>query len=103
MGGHAVECERCNEEGKMDDETDLKQKHTLTPQFGLIVFATRGMLLATQAMAIIIAAVRYLFELVQQSSVTNAMEPGQAGLAIAVVLYASAPRPIPNARSASVR
>jgi hypothetical protein len=25
MGGHAVECERCNEEGKMDDETDLKQ------------------------------------------------------------------------------
>src|SRR6266446_3053586 len=37
-----------------------KQKHALTPQFGLIVFATRGMLLATQAMAIIIAAVRYL-------------------------------------------
>ncbi len=63
-----------------------KQKHTLTPQFGLIVFATRGMLLATQAMAIIIAAVRYLFELLQQSSVTNAMETGQAGLAIAVVL-----------------
>jgi hypothetical protein len=53
-----------------------KQKHTLTPQFGLIVFATRGMLLATQAVAIIIAVVRYLFELVQQSSVTNAMEPG---------------------------
>ncbi len=44
------------------------------------------MLLATQAMAIIIAAVRYLFELVQQSSVTNVMESGQAGLAIAVVL-----------------
>jgi len=35
---------------------------------------------------IIIAAVRYLFELVQQSSVTNVMESGQAGLAIAVVL-----------------
>ncbi len=28
MGDHAVECERCNEEGKMDDETDLKQNIT---------------------------------------------------------------------------
>jgi len=28
MGGHAVECERCNEEGKMDDETDLEQNIT---------------------------------------------------------------------------
>src|SRR5258707_6889287 len=62
-----------------------KQKHTLTPQFGLIVFATRGMLLATHAMAIIIAAVRYLFVLLQQSSVTNAMAPEQAGRAIALV------------------
>lgn len=63
-----------------------KQRHTLTPQFGLIVFATRGMLLTTQAIAIIIAAARYVFELLQQSSVTNAIEPRQAGSAIAFVL-----------------
>ena len=28
MGGHAVECARCNEEGEMDDETDLEQNIT---------------------------------------------------------------------------
>lgn len=63
-----------------------RQRHTLIPQFGLIVFATRGMLLTTQAMAIIIAAIRYIFELLQQGPITNAMEPRKAGLAIVVVL-----------------
>ncbi len=42
------------------------QRHPLTPRPGLIVFATRGMFFTTQAMAIIVAAVRYISEFFQQ-------------------------------------
>ena len=42
------------------------QRNPLTPRAGLIVFATRGMFFTTQAMAIIVAAVRYASELLQQ-------------------------------------
>ena len=42
------------------------QQHPLTPQPGLIVFATRGMFFTTQAMAIIVAAVRYTSDFLQQ-------------------------------------
>jgi hypothetical protein len=43
-----------------------EQRNPLTPRVGLIVFATRGMFFTTQAMAIIVAAVRYASELLQQ-------------------------------------
>lgn len=60
-------------------------KHPLTSQFGMIVFATRGMFLTTQAMAIIVAAVRYAFEVLPQGSAVNVLEPKQVGISIAVV------------------
>jgi hypothetical protein len=60
--------------------------HPLTPQFGLMTFATRGMFLTTQAMAIIVAAVRYALELLQQGFTATAMEPKQVELSVVVVL-----------------
>jgi hypothetical protein len=43
-----------------------EQRNPLTPRVGLIVFATRGMFFTTQAMAIVVAAVRYASELLQR-------------------------------------
>ncbi len=66
----------------------MKQEHPLTPQFGLVAFATRGMLFTTQAMAIIIAAVRYAFDLLPRGNAVHAMEPNQVGLnVIAALLF----------------
>lgn len=48
-----------------------EQRNPLTPRVGLIVFATRGMFFTTQAMAIIVAAVRYASELLQQRYSVN--------------------------------
>jgi hypothetical protein len=50
-----------------------------------MVFATRGIFLTTQAMAIIVAAVHYAFELFQQGFAANAEKPEQVGLSSAVV------------------
>ena len=63
----------------------LEQRHPLTPQPGLIVFATRGMFFTTQAMALIVAAVRYTSEFLQQGLAVHATEPKQAVVSIAVV------------------
>ena len=66
----------------------MEQEHPLTPQFGLVTFATRGMLLTTQAMAIIVAAVRYAFDLLPQGNTVHTMEPNQVGLnVIAALLF----------------
>jgi hypothetical protein len=63
-----------------------EQEHLLTPQFGLVALATRGMLLTTQAMAIVVAAVRYAFELLQQGNLAHVMDPKQVGLNVVVAL-----------------
>ena len=60
-----------------------EQRHPLTPQVGLIVFATRGMFFTTQAMAIIVAAVRYALEFLQQGITVNLTEPKQVVIGIA--------------------
>lgn len=57
-------------------------QHPLAPRAGLIVFATRGMFFTTQAMAIIVAAVRYTSELLQQRHPVNVT--GQVVISIAV-------------------
>lgn len=57
-------------------------RHPLTPRAGLIVFATRGMFFTTQAMAIIVAAVRYASELLQQRYPVNVA--GQIVISVAV-------------------
>ena len=62
------------------------QRHPLTPQPGLIVFATRGMFFTTQAMAIIVAAVRYISEFFQQGFAVHVTEPKQVVTGIAVVI-----------------
>jgi hypothetical protein len=63
------------------------QRHPLTPQRGLIVFAARGMFFTTQAMTIIVAAVRYTSEFVQQGFASNASGPQaiMTGIAIAIL------------------
>ena len=64
--------------------------HPLTSQFGLVAFATRGMFLATQAMAIIVAALRYAYDLWLATSGRPQgiapTEPGQLGLSVVMVL-----------------
>jgi hypothetical protein len=60
-----------------------EQRHPLTPQVGLIVFATRGMFFTTQATTIIVAAVRYISEFLQHGFALNLTEPKQAVLIIA--------------------
>jgi hypothetical protein len=60
-----------------------EQRHPLTPQVGLIVFATRGMFFATQAMTIVVAAVRYALEFLQQGHAVNLTEPKQVLISIA--------------------
>jgi hypothetical protein len=60
-----------------------EQRHPLTPQVGLIVFATRGMFFTTQATTIIVAAVRYISEFLQHGFALNGTEPKQAVLIIA--------------------
>ena len=62
----------------------LEQWHPLTPQSGLIVFATRGMFFTTQAMAIIVAAVRYISEFLQQGFAVNVTGPQQVVVSIAI-------------------
>ena len=59
-----------------------EQENPLTPRVGLIVFATRGMFFTTQAMAIIVAAVRYASELLQQRHSVNVT--GQIMISVAV-------------------
>ncbi len=61
-----------------------EQRHPLTPQVGLIVFATRGMFFATQAMAIIVAAVRYASEFLQRGFSVNVTEPRQIVISVAI-------------------
>ena len=51
------------------------QRHPLTAQPGLIVFATRGMFFTTQAMAIIVAAVRYTSDFLQQGFAVHVTGP----------------------------
>jgi len=63
-----------------------EQRHPLTPQVGLIVFATRGMFFTTQATTIIVAAVRYISEFLQHGFALNLTEPKQAVLIIATGL-----------------
>lgn len=65
---------------------EVGQKHPLTPQFGSIVFATRGMFLITQAMTIVVAAVRYAYDFLQQGFVTHAMAVRQVGLSATIAL-----------------
>jgi len=60
-----------------------EQRHPLTPQVGLIVFATRGMFFTTQATTITVAAVRYISEFLQHGFAINLTEPKQAVLIIA--------------------
>jgi len=62
------------------------QRHPLTPRPGLIVFATRGMFFPTQAMAIIVAAVRYISEFFQQGFAVHIAGPKQVVTGIAVVI-----------------
>lgn len=62
------------------------QHHPLTPQVGLIVFATRGMFFTTQATTITVAAVRYISEFLQHGFAVNLTEPKQAVLIIATGL-----------------
>ncbi len=63
-----------------------EQPHPLTPQPGLIVFATRGMFFTTQAMAIIVAAVRYISEFLQQGFPANITGPKQVLISIAIAI-----------------
>ena len=63
-----------------------RQKHPLTPQFGSIAFATRGMFLTTQAMTIIVAAVRYAYDFFQQGFAMHVMEPQRIGISVAIAL-----------------
>ena len=58
--------------------------HPLTPQPGLIVFATRGMFFTTQAMAIIVAVVRYTSDFLQQGFTLQITGPKQAVESIAI-------------------
>src|SRR2546421_10550094 len=62
------------------------QEHPLIPQIGLMTFATRGMFLTTQAMTILVAAVRYSLVLLQQGFTPDLMGPKQVGISIAIVL-----------------
>lgn len=63
--------------------TTVEHRHPLTPQVGLIVFATRGMFFTTQAMTIIVAAVRFIAEFLQQGLAVNTTEPKQILMSIA--------------------
>jgi hypothetical protein len=63
---------------------NTEQRHPLTPQVGLIVFATRGMFFTTQAMAIIVAAVRYASEFLQHGFSVNVTGPGQIVMSVAI-------------------
>ncbi len=62
------------------------QEHPLIPQIGLMTFATRGMFLTTQAMTILVAAVRYSLVLLQQGFTPDLIGPKQVGVSIAIVL-----------------
>lgn len=66
--------------------SSTEQRHSLTPQIGLIVFATRGMFFTTQATTITVAAVRYISEFLQHGFAINLAEPKQAVLIIATGL-----------------
>ena len=61
-----------------------EQLHPLTPQSGLIIFATRGMFFTTQAMTIIVAAVRYISEFLQRGFAANVTGPKQVVVSISV-------------------
>lgn len=64
--------------------------HPLTSQFGLVAFATRGMFLTTQAMAILIAVLRYAYDLWQatggRGQAAVPAEAKQLGLSVIIVL-----------------
>ena len=62
------------------------QRHPLTPRPGLIVFATRGMFFTTQAIAIIVAAIRYASDFLQQGSTLQITGPKQAVESIAIAI-----------------
>lgn len=62
------------------------QKHPLAPQPGLIVFSTRGIFLITEAIAIAIAAIRFVFMLLQPSTAVNMMEPIQVEINVVMGL-----------------
>ncbi|HJT59523.1 MAG TPA: hypothetical protein VJ761_23645 [Ktedonobacteraceae bacterium] len=63
------------------------QRHPLTPQRGLIIFAARGMFFTTQAMALIVAVVRYASEFIQQGFAVNTRgsQPVVISVAIAIL------------------
>lgn len=64
---------------------DTKQEHPLTPPRGLILFSTRGMFLTTQLLTIVVAAVRYLFALLQQNFSLQTIGPQQWMINIVVL------------------
>lgn len=61
-------------------------RHPLAPQRGLIIFAARGMFFTTQAMTLIVAAVRYTSEFVQQGFAVSAKGPQPVVISIAIAL-----------------
>ena len=67
-------------------QKSIKSAHPLTSQFSLVVFATRGMFLTTQAMAISVAILRYTYDLWQGGLATHLLEPRQLGLSVVMVL-----------------
>jgi hypothetical protein len=73
---------------KQASDSTTAPLHPLTSQFGLVAFATRGTFLATQAMAIVVAALRYAYDLWQAVGRQGIAptEPGQLGLSIVMVL-----------------
>src|SRR5258706_5597069 len=60
------------------------QRHPLTPRSGLMIFATRGMFFTTQAMAIIVAAVRYTSDFLQQGFAVQVTGPKPIVISIAI-------------------
>lgn len=71
---------------KRHKSRQLEHRPPLTPRPGLIVFATRGMFFTTPALAIIVAAVRYISEFFQQGFAVNVTGPKQVVIGIAVVI-----------------
>jgi hypothetical protein len=65
---------------------EKEQGHFLTPRLGLIIFATRGMFFTTQLMAIVVAAIRYTSQFLQQGLAIDMIEPKQALINIAIGL-----------------
>jgi hypothetical protein len=60
------------------------QRHPLTPRSGLMIFATRGMFFTTQAMTIIVAAVRYTSDFLQQGFAAQVTGPKPFVISIAI-------------------